>query len=181
MKTFVLCSFVLLAQAEAGLSDEQPIRVSAAAPELLGSHWLNTPDGKPVTLASRRGKVIVVEFWTFGCINCRHNLPAYAHWQQQFSNRDVVIVGVHTPETESERDPANVARQVKRLGISYPVLLDTDGANWNRWHQRYWPAVYLVDSLGRIRYGWEGELNYAGASGEAQMAQLIEELLMEAR
>jgi len=181
VKAFLLCSFALLAHAGAGLSGAQPNRVNTAAPELLGSHWLNTPKGKPVTLASRRGKVTVIEFWTFGCINCRHNLPAYAHWQQQFSNRDVVIVGVHTPETDYERDPANVVRQVKQLGISYPVLLDTDGANWKRWHQRYWPVVYLVDSLGRIRYAWEGELNYGGASGEAQMAQLIEELLMEAR
>ena len=181
MKAFLLCSFALLAQAGAGSEGGQPIRLNAAAPELLGSHWLNTPDGKPVTLASRRGKVTVIEFWTFGCINCRHNLPAYAHWHQEFANRGVAVVGVHTPETEYERNPANVARQVTQLGISYPVLLDTDGANWSRWHQQYWPSVYLVDSQGRIRYSWEGELNYGGANGEAQMAQRIKELLMEAR
>jgi len=180
MKAILLCLLVLLAYAGVGRSDDQPARADVPAPELFGPHWLNTPDGKPITLASRRGKVTVVEFWTFACINCRHNLPAYAHWQQQFANRDVEIIGVHTPETDEERDPANVARAVKQLGISYPVLLDTDATNWNRWHQRYWPAVYLVDSRGRIRYGWAGELNYGGAGGEAKMARLIEELLAEA-
>ena len=181
MKAFLLCLLMLLAQTGIGLSGEQPARADVAAPELLGSHWLNTPDSKSITLASRTGKVTVIEFWTFGCINCRHNLPAYSHWQQQFSDRDVVIIGIHTPETDYERDPANVAQQVKQLGISYPVLLDTDGTNWNRWHQKYWPAVYLVDSRGRIRYAWAGELNYGGAAGEAKMARLIEELLAETR
>ena len=81
------------------------------------------------------------------------------------------------PETEAERDPANVAKKVKELGIAYPVLLDSDRQNWNRWQQRIWPAIYLIDKQGRVRYLWEGELEYQNAGGEAKMNRLIAELL----
>jgi peptide-methionine (R)-S-oxide reductase len=149
------------------------------APELTGGAWLNTPDKKPITLASRRGKVTIVEFWTFGCSNCQANLPSYARWQKKFADKDVTIIGVHTPETAYESDPKNVARRVKELGITYPVLLDADNENWNRWHQQYWPTVYLVDKAGRIRRHWEGELNWNGAGGEANLSTVVEQLLKE--
>jgi thiol-disulfide isomerase/thioredoxin len=151
---------------------------SAAAHELAGDSWLNT-NGQPLTLASRRGKVTILHFWTFGCINCKHNLPIYARWQRQFASRGVQIIGVHTPETREERNPENVARRVKTLGITYPVLIDKDGVNWDRWNQRYWPTVYLIDKQGRVRYHWEGELNYGGANGELEMSYHIAELLAE--
>ena len=86
---------------------------------------------------------------------------------------------MHTPETEAEKVTANVARQVKKLGVTYPVLIDGKGVNWNRWGQRYWPTVYLIDKWGRVCYRWEGELEYGGAGGEAKMARLIETLLKE--
>lgn len=155
------------------------LAINTSAPELSGTQWINTPGGKPITLAARHGKVTVVEFWTFGCINCRHNLPSYARWYKQFAAQDVAIIGVHTPETSSEHDPANVARSVHELGIEYPVLLDNDYANWNRWQQQYWPAVYVVDKRGRVRYRWEGELNSGNAGGEAAIAGVIEKLLAE--
>jgi thiol-disulfide isomerase/thioredoxin len=155
------------------------IAVNAPAPELVGDGWLNTPGDAPITLASRRGKITIVHFWTFGCINCRHNLPSYARWQQQFADANVVVIGVHTPEFESERITANVARRVKELGITYPVLLDPHNANWNRWQQQYWPTVYLIDKRGRIRYRWVGELEYNHAGGEAKIAELVSELLKE--
>ena len=165
----------LLAVTAAG----EPIKMDRKAPELIGGPWLNTAEGKPVTMAARRGKVTVVQFWTYLCINCRRNLDAYAAWHRKFLARDILIVGVHTPELEEEAVPENVSRRVKEYGISYPVLLDSRRQNWDRWRQQFWPAIYLVDKRGRVRYRWEGELNYRNAGGEAKMERLIEELAAE--
>ena len=158
---------------------EQPSPLNHTAPELVGGPWLNTPGDQPVSLASRRGKVTIVHFWTYGCYNCQNNLAAYARWYQQFAGRDVVIVGIHTPETSSERVGANVVRHVKDFKIEYPVLFDQSETNWRRWQQRYWPTVYLIDRKGKVRFRWIGELNYGGKQGEARMAKLVEDLLRE--
>ena len=158
---------------------EQPEVLNQPAPELVGGLWLNTPKSRPVPLATRRGKVTVVHFWTFGCINCRHNLPIYARWHRQLAGKDVAIIGVHTPETEPERETINVTRATQQLAVEYPVLIDDQGLNWSRWHQQYWPAVYLIDKQGRIRYRWVGEMNYGKTAGAAVMTRLIEELLDE--
>ena len=151
--------------------------VGSAAPELIGDSWLNLPKGSTLSLASRKGKVTIVHFWTFACINCKRNLAAYDRWWKRFADKGVVVIGVHTPETEPERDPANVAKKVKELGIAYPVLLDSEHQNWDRWQQRIWPTIYLIDKQGRVRYVWEGELEYQNAGGEAKMTRLIVELL----
>lgn len=90
-----------------------------------------------------------------------------------------MLIGVHTPETEEEKSSSHVARRVKELGITYPILLDPKGINWNRWGQQYWPTVYLIDRHGHVRYRWSGELEYQGAGGEAIMTEHIEELLRE--
>ena len=158
---------------------EQPTPLNHTAPELVGGPWLNTPGDQPVSLASRRGKVTIVHFWTYGCYNCQNNLAAYARWYQQFAGRDVVIVGIHTPETSSERVGANVVRHVNDFKIEYPVLFDQSETNWRRWQQRYWPTVYLIDRKGKVRFRWIGELNYGGKQGEARMAKLVEDLLRE--
>jgi peroxiredoxin len=152
---------------------------SPVAPELTGDSWLNLPKGSTLSLASRKGKVTIVHFWTFGCINCKRNLPAYERWWKRFADVGVVVIGIHTPETEAERHPANAARKVKELGISYPVLLDSDHQNWKRWQQHIWPAIYLIDKQGHARYLWEGELEYQHAGGEAKMTQHILDLLRE--
>jgi alkyl hydroperoxide reductase subunit AhpC len=157
----------------------EPDALKLPAPELLGGPWINTAGGKEINLASRRGKVTIVEFWTFACDNCLANLPAYANWQKQFADRDVVVIGVHTPETESERVTANVARRVKQLGITSPILVDRDHENWDRWQVEAWPTVYLVDKQGRIRYRWVGELNYRNAGGETKLGRRLEQLLKE--
>ena len=149
----------------------------AAAPELSGDSWLNVPEGARLSLAARKGKVTIVHFWTFGCINCKRNLAAYDRWWKRFADKGVVVIGVHTPETEAERSAANVTNKVKELGIAYPVLLDNDRQNWNRWQVRCWPTVYLVDKQGRARYCWEGELEYQQAGGEAKLTGMIQELL----
>jgi hypothetical protein len=90
-----------------------------------------------------------------------------------------MVIGIHSPEFPSERVASNVARRVKELDITYPVMLDPDHENWKRWKQRYWPTVYLIDKRGRIRYQWIGELEYNDAGGEAKMTQLVNELLKE--
>ncbi len=90
-----------------------------------------------------------------------------------------MIIGVHTPQTDGEKVTANVEKQVKELGITYPVLIDKDGENWKRWEQAWWPTVYLIDKKGNARYRWAGELAWKGARGEAQLARRIGELLKE--
>lgn len=155
----------------------QPIAMNLKAPEFSGKQWLNS---EPLSLAARAGKVTVVHFWTFGCINCKHNLPSYENWRKQLSGRDVAIIGIHTPEFEHEKDAANVKNKVAQLRITWPVLLDPLMENWRRWEQQYWPCVYLVDKKGRVRYRWDGELEYGGANGERIMLGLIEKLLAEA-
>jgi thiol-disulfide isomerase/thioredoxin len=149
------------------------------APELTGGPWLNLPTGARLTLASRKGKVTIVHFWTYGCINCRHNLSYYAAWQRRYAAKGVMVIGIHSPETDGESKLANVIKKVKELGITYPVLVDSNRQNWNRWGQHVWPAICLVDKKGRARYGWEGELEYKGAGGAAKMSRLIEALLKE--
>ena len=148
---------------------------SRPAPEITGTRWFNTPSGKPLSLAGRRGKVTVVEFWTFDCSNCRVNLPAYERWEQKFASQGVEVIGVHTPETDAERNPKNVERFVRDHGITYPVVVDEGGANWNRWNQRFWPTVYIVDKEGRVRSTYIGELH----ENEAKATRDIETLLRE--
>lgn len=152
----------------------------ARAAELSGGPWFNTPGNKPLTLAGLRGKVTVVHFWTFGCINCRRNLPSYANWRRKFPVEQVEIIGVHSPEFPHEAVVDNVGREVAKHKIDYPVLVDSKMDNWRRWNQQYWPAVYLVDKKGFVREHWDGELNYGGQQGEAKFARKIEELIAEA-
>ncbi len=163
----------------AGLVTTRAQTTAVPAPELKGDAWLNVPQGRKITLASRKGKVTVVHFWTFGCINCKRNLPYYDQWRKQFAASGLEIIGIHTPETDEERDAANVSRNVKELGITYPVLIDQNSENWKAWQQRCWPTVYLVDKLGRVRFAWEGELEYQGAGGYAKVTQMIQGLLKE--
>lgn len=148
------------------------------APRLSGSiaKWINSA---PIDLGARKGKVTVVEFWTFGCINCKHNLPIYGRWDKKFRDRGVAIIGVHTPETPEEKVDSNVRAAVKRRGIQYPVVIDTDGTNWNRWGLSAWPTVFLIDKKGLIRAKWEGELNWNGRDGEGEYTRLIEKLIGE--
>ena len=174
-------AFGLLGAAATSMLAGESARSSGgiAAPELIGDSWLNVPKGSKLSLASRKGKVTVVHFWTFDCINCQRNLPAYARWQKRFAAKGVLVIGIHSPETAAERDSANVANKLKELGITYPVLIDSELKNWNQWQQRIWPAIALIDKQGRARCGWEGELEYRGAGGEAKLTRLIESLLKE--
>lgn len=112
-------------------------------------------------------------------MNCHRNYPWYKGWYDAFSNRGLTIVGIHTPETASERNPANVRRKVNEAGFRFPVLIDEDNKNWNAWGNSMWPSVYLIDKTGYIRYWWYGELNWQDAGGQKIMQKRIEELLAE--
>jgi cytochrome c biogenesis protein CcdA/thiol-disulfide isomerase/thioredoxin len=132
-----------------------------AAPEFTGvTGWLNTPDGRPLTLESLRGKVVLVNFWTYSCINCQRALPQLERWYDTYRDSGLVVVGVHTPEFAFEHEPENVADQAKALGVDYPVAIDNDYATWSAFSNQYWPAVYVVDAAGQIRHSQFGEGGY---------------------
>ena len=134
-------------------------------PEFMGlKDWQNTLDGKPLSLAALRGKVVIVDFWTYSCINCLRTLPHLKAWDAAYRHAGLTIVGVHAPEFAFERAPSNVRSAVKRLGIRYPVALDNDFATWRAYSNDYWPAKYVIDKSGRVRYTHFGE----GAYGETE-------------
>ncbi|MBA3736293.1 MAG: redoxin domain-containing protein, partial [Actinobacteria bacterium] len=146
----------------------------ARAPELRGiSLWLNTPSEKPLSLAALRGKVVLVDFWTYSCINCLRTLPHLKAWDAAYRRNCLVIIGVHTPEFAFERVPGNVRSAVKRLGVRYPVALDNGYKIWHAYDNEYWPAEYLIDKTGRVRRTHFGEGEY----GETETA--IRKLLGE--
>jgi peroxiredoxin len=152
-------------------------RQTFKAPELVDSgKWINS---EGVTSEELKGKVVVVHFYACGCINCIHNYPAYLDWQSRFRGQDFVMVGIHTPETLAERDIEKVKEKAAAAKFEFPVLLDVDSKNWDAWGNSIWPAVYVIDKTGRLRAYWTGELNWEGATGEAQMRKRIEELLAE--
>src|ERR671935_487007 len=124
------------------------------------SDWLNTPGDRPLSLASRRGKVVLVDFWTYSCINCLRTLPHLEAWDRAYRKDGLVVVGVHTPEFAFESVPSNVRAAVKRLGVRYPVALDNNYDTWNSYGNEYWPAKYLIDRNGDVRYAHFGEGNY---------------------
>ena len=129
------------------------------APEFKGiTSYINTNQTK---LSDLKGKVVLVDFWTYSCINCIRTLPYLVDWNQKYSDKGLVIVGVHSPEFEFEKNIDNVKQAVTRFGIKYPVLLDNDHETWNAYQNSYWPRKYLVDSDGYIRYDHIGEGGYA--------------------
>ncbi|WP_439380716.1 cytochrome c biogenesis protein DipZ [Amycolatopsis lexingtonensis] len=149
------------AAAQQAVGAEQLDRLTHA-PEFTGiTTWLNTPGGQPVSLRARRGKVTVVSFWTYSCINCQRALPHLERWYDTYRDAGLTVVGVHTPEFAFEHDPGNVADQAKALGVTYPVAVDDDYATWTAYGNQYWPAAYLVDATGQVRRTSFGEGGYA--------------------
>jgi len=131
------------------------------APEFRGlDNWLNTPGGKPLTIAGLRGKVVIVDFWTYSCVNCLRTFPHLQAWDEAYRGAGLVIVGVHAPEFAFERVPSNVRAAVKRFGLEYPTAQDNDFATWRAYQNNYWPAKYLIDRNGRVRYTHFGEGEY---------------------
>jgi thiol-disulfide isomerase/thioredoxin len=135
--------------------------------------WLNTV---PLKLSDLRGKPVLVEFWTFGCSNCRATLPWLKAMHERHAKAGLVIVGVHSPEFDFERNPAAVAQAVDKLDIPYAVLLDNDFAYWNAYRNRYWPAFYLIDSNGKIVGSRIGELHLGSASADQFEREIVKRL-----
>jgi cytochrome c biogenesis protein CcdA/thiol-disulfide isomerase/thioredoxin len=132
------------------------------APEFRGlKEWQNTPNAQPLSIAGLRGKVVIVDFWTYSCINCLRTLPHLKAWDKTYRRAGLMIVGVHAPEFAFERVPSNVRSAVKRLGLRYPVALDNDFQTWRAYNNDYWPAKYLIDKTGHVRYTHFGEGAYA--------------------
>lgn len=127
------------------------------APELQNETWLNS---SPLTLAELRGKVVMVEFWTFDCINCRNVIPYVRAWHEKYQADGLVIIGVHTPEFAYERELTNVQSAVEQLGVTWPVAIDNEKLTWRAYANRYWPAAYLIDKTGKIRHLAIGEGRY---------------------
>lgn len=153
-------------------------RTLPLAPELTesGVTWIQ---GGPQSLEQLKGKVVAVHFYAFQCINCQRNLPHYKGWHQDYADKDLVVIGIQTPETASERQLDRVAAAAKSEGIDYPVIMDAESSNWTAWSNTMWPTVYLIDKQGFIRRWWQGELNWQGTPGEQQMRETIEQLLAE--
>ena len=156
---------------EPSLSDHRP------APEFTGiSAWLNSP---PLTVANLKGKVVLVQFWTYSCINCLRTLPYVTRWYEQYKDKGFVIIGVHTPEFAFERQTGNVETAIKRFGITYPVALDNQYSTWNAYQNQYWPAEYLIDKSGKIVATQFGEGNYQQM--EDAIARLVGDGLPDAK
>jgi thiol-disulfide isomerase/thioredoxin len=156
--------------------DEVANAATPKAPELIGnkSDWLNTPGNAPFKLYSSSGiladdplapgkhPVILVDFWEYTCINCLHTLPYVKDWANRYKSSGLIVIGIHTPEFTFGHESANVAAAVKRLGIEYPVLIDSNYDNWNAYNNQSWPADYILDEHGHIVDSQVGEGNYAG-------------------
>lgn len=143
---------------------------STTAPELTPGDWINS---KPLTLNDLRGRVVLIDFWTFGCYNCRNTLPFVKGWDDRYRERGFTVIGVHSPEFDHERKVENLRREVSSLGIRYPVVTDNDYKTWEAYNVAAWPTVFLLDKQGRIRWMHVGEGDYDEAE------RIIQKLLAE--
>lgn len=145
-------------------------RRAQSAPALQNGTWLNS---EPLTIEGLKGRVVVVDFWTFGCYNCRNTLPAVKRWDATYREQGLTIIGVHTPEFDREKNLQNVREQVRALGILYPVLTDNENQTWDAYGVHAWPTVIILDKQGRIRWTHIGEGLYA------EQENVIKKLLAE--
>lgn len=148
-----------------------PAADGGAAPEFSGiDHWLNSP---PLSMKALRGKVVLVDFWTYSCINCINTLPYVKQWYEKYKDQGLVVVGVHTPEYPFEKSTSNVQEALKRFDIRYPVAQDNSYGTWSAFHNEYWPALYLINAQGQLVYQSFGEGRYAET--EAAIRKLLTE------
>ena len=144
--------------------------IGKPAPEIASGNWINS---SPLTISELKGKVVLLEFWTFGCYNCRNTLPHVKEWYKNFPREQLQVIGVHTPEFDREKLLTNVQRSVKDLGIEYSVVTDNEYATWEAYNQRYWPVMYVIDKKGIIRDVQIGE------GGYTRIEDLLRELIKE--
>ncbi len=164
-----------VASADQSVGSRSGLPVIGTAPEFTDTQrWFNTPGDRPLTMASLRGRVVLIDFWTYTCINCIRTQPYLKAWDREYRSRGLTIIGVHTPEFPFERDAGNVEDAIERAGLSYPVVQDNAYGTWNAYGNQFWPAEYFIDAEGRIRYAHFGEGEYE------KKEQVIRELLAEA-
>ena len=140
------------------------------APELSSGNWINSD---PLTIKSLHGRVVLIEFWTFACYNCRNTLPTVKKWDAQYRDKGLTIIGVHTPETDLENNVDELRREVAALGIKYPVVTDSNYSTWKSYGVEAWPTLFLLDKQGRVRWTHVGEGAYD------QTEEVIKKLLAE--
>jgi cytochrome c biogenesis protein CcdA/thiol-disulfide isomerase/thioredoxin len=162
-------------QPKVSASGHSDLPVLGKAPEFVGNErWFNTAGDRPLTMKSLRGRVVLVDFWTYSCINCLRTLPYLTAWDKAYRKDGLTIVGVHSPEFPFEKEASNVEEAIQRNGIHYPVAQDNELATWNAYGNQYWPAEYFIDAKGRVRYAHFGEGEYG------KKEQIIRQLLAEA-
>jgi thiol-disulfide isomerase/thioredoxin len=150
---------------------------SRTAPEFIaGGKWFNS---KPLSIQDLRGKVTIVNIFVHSCINCHNSLPTLSKWYRQYHDAGLEIIGVHTPEFESDKDPTAAAQSFKQTGVIWPVVQDNKNATWNAYSNRYWPAFYLVDKTGKIREIHEGEISSRYPNAIPGLEKTIQTLLAE--
>ncbi len=149
------------------MTEETKARV---APEISSGIWINS---EPLPLKSLRGRVVLIEFWTFACYNCRNTLPSLKKWDAQYRDKGLTTIGVHTPELDFERDIDELRREVAALGIKYPVVTDQDYSTWKAYGVEAWPTLFLLDKEGRVRWTHVGEGYYD------ETEEVIKKLLAE--
>jgi thiol-disulfide isomerase/thioredoxin len=157
--TFVILMAGLFLSAQVAASDRM------AAPLTGATQWLNSP---PISSEMLRGKVVLVDFWTYSCSNCLNALPHVKAWDEKYREQGLVVIGVHTPEFDTEKNLQNVEQAIKRLGVTYPVAMDNQFVIWNAYENKYWPAQYLIDSQGQLRYQHYGEGAYQEIESKIQ-------------
>jgi peroxiredoxin len=159
-----------------GLFQAAAARDPEPAPEFpKDASWLQS---EPLLFSQLKGKVVVLHFWTFGCINCQRNYPVYRRWLEKYKDREVVLIGVHTPELKPEADAGKVAAQAQTHGLKFPIVIDNDARIWRAWRTRYWPTIFLIDHEGVVRHYWEGEL-HLDQQLDQRFAEGIDVLLKE--
>ena len=160
--------------ADESKNPESDLPVIAKAPDFTDNQqWFNTPGDKPLTLAGLKGRVVLVDFWTYTCINCIRTQPYLKAWDEKYRDKGLTIVGVHTPEFQYEHDLNNVRQALVNLDVPYPVAIDNEWTTWRAYSNRYWPALYMIDKAGNIRFLKIGE----GHMEEAE--QVLQALLAE--
>lgn len=165
----LLCALLLL--------PAQAVSVNQIPPELRGGPWLNT--GQPRSLASLRGKVVIVNFWVYSCINCHNSLPTLKGWYRKYQDQGLEIIGVHTPEFESDKPTANVQASLKDDGVSWPILQDNALTNWRAWSNSSWPTFYLLDRQGMLRAVHVGEISSRFPRAIPGLEATLQKLLAE--
>jgi thiol-disulfide isomerase/thioredoxin len=151
-----------------------------AAPELAGiTGWFNTPGNEPLSLEGLRGKVVLIDFWTFGCYNCRNVRPYVRALYDKYHAEGLEIIGVHTPEFAYERVPESIEKAAAEQNVSWPIALDPDFKTWRAYRNGYWPALYFIDAKGHLRATYIGEGNYD--KKELAVRQLLAEAKQDSR